>query len=178
MKKQIVNIPLGELRINPFTLWEKDWLLLTSGDFAKASYNSMTVGWGSFGYLWKKPIVMVVVRPTRFTYKFIEDYSTFTLCGFPEEYRKALTFLGTKSGRDSDKMDACGLTPIFADTVESPTFKEADLSIEVKKIYLHDFNPGKFLDPQIEKQYPSKNYHRMYFGEIKKINGDLKKYSV
>jgi len=31
---------------------------------------------------------------------------------------------------------------------------------------------NKFLDPRLENKYPSKDYHRMYYGEILSISGE------
>ncbi|OQX83491.1 hypothetical protein B6D60_10405 [candidate division KSB1 bacterium 4484_87] len=129
-------------------------------------YNTMTVAWGSFGVMWNKPFAHVVVRPTRFTFEFMEKFDTFTLTGFPEKFRDALTLLGTKSGRDGDKISEAGLTPIAATKVAAPAFAEADLVVECRKIYWQDFDPGHFQDKSIDENYPLKDYHRIYFGEI------------
>lgn len=177
MNQPLREIPIKKLKINAFDLWDTNWLLLTSGDFLKGSYNAMTVAWGSIGNMWNLPIAMVVVRPTRYTYGFINTYPTFSLCGFSKEYRKALNLLGTKSGRDGDKISESGLTPIVSEKIDAPTFREAELSIECRKIYFHDFTPGQFLDERIEKHYPLKDYHRMIFGEILKVRGNANLYS-
>lgn len=130
----------------------------------------MTVAWGSLGAMWNKPFVQVVVRPVRYTYEFMERYDTFTLCAFPEAYRKALSLLGSKSGRDSDKIAESGLTPIPSTKVTAPGFAEADLIVECRKIYWDDFDPAHFLLPEIAQNYPQKDYHRVYFGEIVAIH--------
>ena len=94
------TIPIDKFNSNIFKLWDKQWFLLTSGDFEKGDFNTMTVAWGYFGMMWSKPTAVVVVRPVRHTYNFIEKYDTFTLTAFPSKYKKALNLLGTKSGRD------------------------------------------------------------------------------
>jgi len=147
-------------------LWDKRWLLLTSGDFANRDFNTMTVAWGSFGVMWGKPFAQVVVRPTRYTFEFMEKYETFTLCAFPDEYKKALSLLGSRSGRDGDKIKQAGLTPKASQNIAAPCFAEASLIVECNKIYWQDFEPANFISPQIEKNYPRKDYHRVYFGEI------------
>jgi flavin reductase (DIM6/NTAB) family NADH-FMN oxidoreductase RutF len=152
-------------------IWKNQGMLLTSGDFKKGHFNTMTVGWGSLGVMWVKPFVQVVVRPTRYTYEFTEKYNNFTLCAFPKEYRKALTLLGTKSGRDSDKIKESDLIPRESKEVSSPGFAEANLIFECKKIYWDDFKPENFLHPNIDKNYPQKDYHRIYFGEVLAIWG-------
>jgi len=145
-------------------------MLLTSGDFAAGHFNTMTVGWGSLGVMWGRPFVQVVVRPTRYTYGFMEQYESFTLCAFPKAYRQALQILGTRSGRDGDKIAEAGLTPIASTQVPAPGFDEADLIVECRKMYWQDMDPSHILDPTIEKHYVKKDYHRIYFGEVVAIN--------
>jgi flavin reductase (DIM6/NTAB) family NADH-FMN oxidoreductase RutF len=164
-------IPVNEILVRSHHLWAKQWLLLTSGDFAVGHYNTMTVGWGSLGTMWGKPFAQVVVRPSRFTFGFMEQNDDFTLCTFPEKFRKALNLLGTKSGRDGDKITAAGLTPIASTRISAPGFAEAELILECRKIYWDDMEPAQFLDPAIENHYPQKDYHRIYYGEILAVFG-------
>ena len=112
------------------------------------------------------------MRPTRFTYEFMEQYDTFTVCVLPEKHRKALQILGTKSGRGGDKIKEAGLTPIAVEGVAAPAFAEAELIIACRKIYWHDTLPEHFLDPEIDHNYARKDYHRFYFGEALSILGE------
>jgi flavin reductase (DIM6/NTAB) family NADH-FMN oxidoreductase RutF len=164
-------ISFHNLRANVHLIWSKQGMLLTSGDFAAGQFNTMTVGWGSLGVMWSRPFVQVVVRPTRYTYQFMERYDTFTLCAFPEAHRQALQLLGTKSGRDGDKIAEAGLTPIASTQVAAPGFAEANLIVECRKIYWQDMDPTHFLEPAIDNHYAKKDYHRIYFGEAVVING-------
>jgi flavin reductase (DIM6/NTAB) family NADH-FMN oxidoreductase RutF len=164
------------IKPNDFTvkinnLWKNKWFLLTSGNFEKNHFNTMTVAWGYFGVMWNKPMAVVVVRPGRFTFEFMEKYDTFTLAAFDKKYKKDLNLLGTKSGRDGDKIAETKLTPMASSIVEAPAFKEAELLVECKKVYWDDFKPENFLDDSIHKNYPLKDYHRMYFGEVIEITG-------
>ena len=177
MAAALKNIAFEDFNPKIFKLWDKEWLALTSGDFAEKKFNSMTVAWGSFGIMWNKPFAMVVVRPTRHTFSFINKYDSFSLCAFPENYHEALNILGSKSGRDLDKIKAAGLTPAAMEQIAAPGFLEADLVLQCKRMYWEDLNPERFLDPAIEKNYPKKDYHRMVFGEILSIQGDEDKYS-
>lgn len=164
-------IPYDQLLVRSHHLWAKQWLLLTAGEFPEGRYNTMTVGWGSLGRMWGRPYAQVVVRPSRYTYGFMERYDSFTLCTFSEDYRRALNLLGTKSGRDGDKITEAGLTPIPSTRVAAPGFAEAELILECRKMYWDDMNPAHFLDPGIEANYPRKDYHRIYYGEILAIYG-------
>ena len=172
MSSENVRINTKDFHTSIFNLWDHDWLLLTSGDFHTGKYNAMTVAWGGLGIMWNMPIAMVVVRPSRYTYEFINAYDTFTVCGFPPTYRHALSLLGTKSGRDGNKIKESGLTPITHAIAAAPGFKEANLVIACRKSYFADFDPAHFMDERIEKQYSGSDYHRMLYGEILSIEGD------
>lgn len=165
------RIPIDEFQVRSHHLWDTHWLLLCAGDLSVENFNMMTVAWGSFGTMWHRPFAQVVVRPTRHTFEFTEQYDSFTLCAFPEACRPVLKIMGTRSGRDMDKVRESGLTPLPSLEVESPGFAEAELVVECRKMYWDDFDPDRFLDPAIDKNYPQKDYHRIYFGEIRAVRG-------
>jgi len=108
------------------------------------------------GTIWDKPFAQVVVRPTRYTFKFINEYDTFTLCGFGEEHRSAMNLIGSKSGRVCDKIKESGLTVVPSQVVAAPCFAEAQLVLECRKIYWQDFDPTHFLSPDIPTKYPQR----------------------
>lgn len=166
-----IPIAVEDFIIHAHAAWGTQWMLLTAGDFSTGHFNAMTVAWGSFGTMWRTPFAQVVVRPTRYTYEFIERYPTFTLCGFPSAYRAALQLLGTVSGRDRDKIAEAELTPQTASRVAAPGFAEAELIVECRKMYWDDIKPDHFLNSDINKHYPRKDFHRIYFGEILAITG-------
>jgi len=168
------KIPSEKLHLLPFDIWQNQGLLLCSGDIENQRYNAMTIGWGSVGIMWQMAFIQVVVRPSRYTYEFMEEFDHFTVCAFPEKYQKALQILGTKSGRDGDKIKEAGLTVQSSQKVSSPSFSEAELIFECRKMYWDDFKPDHFLNPIIQKQYPEKDYHRVYFGEILLTVGEEK----
>ena len=62
-------------------------------------------------------------------------------------------------------MKGIDLTPVKSPS-GSVYFEEARLVLDCRKIYIHDLDPANFIDPKIEKEYPDKDYHRMYIGEI------------
>lgn len=161
-------------QVQPHHLWDKQWLVLTCGDFHSGKFNSMIVGWGGFGTMWNKPFAITVVRPQRYTYEFMEKYDSFTLSAFSKKYKKALDILGTKSGRQMDKYRETGLTPIPSAQISAPGFDEAELIIECRKSYWQDMDPSHFLLTSIPAQYPNNDFHRIYFGEIVAIFGTEK----
>jgi len=158
-----------DLLLPSVDVWFRRWFVLTAGDMLR--FNSMTVGWGSVGGIWEVPFVQVVVRPVRFTFGFMNEFDEFTLCSFPPKYRKDVAILGSKSGRDGNKIALTRLTPIKSEVVAAPCFKEADLVIECRKIYWQDLDERNFLSPQIMENYPQRDFHRVFFGEILRIRG-------
>ncbi|APF19814.1 flavin reductase [Caldithrix abyssi] len=167
--KSFNEVDVKSLNFNVFSLFDDRWLLLTAGQFSNKAFNTMTISWGSMGIMWNRPFAQVVVRPTRFTFQFMNRFDYFTLCAFPEAYRPALSLLGTKSGRDGDKIAEAGLTPFPLPEEKSVAFEEADLIVVCKKIYQDDFHPENFLDPAIEDNYAQNDYHRIYFGEVVRV---------
>lgn len=163
MDKELKAIKVNELTDNVFSLIGKDWMLITSGTVD--NYNTMTASWGGMGYLWNKNVCFIFVRPSRYTYEFMEQNDTFSLNFFTDEWRNALTICGKKSGRDIDKAKETGLKPIPGNN-QTTSFEQARLIIECKKLYFQDIIPEQFLDPSLEKNYNGGDYHRMYVGEI------------
>ena len=159
-------IEIAQLQVRPHHLFHHQWALLTSGDFEKKDFNTMTISWGALGTMWSKPFAFVAVRFSRHTFNFMEKYETFTVSAFPKKHHKALSVLGTASGRDRDKILESGLTPEPGTIAAAPTFKEAELVIECQKMYADDLNPAHFLDEGIYRHYPNRDFHRIYYGEI------------
>lgn len=158
------RIDVSALSQNVFTAIGQQWMLLSAGDREKA--NTMTVSWGGLGVLWGKNVATVYVRPQRYTYEFMEKGDTFTLSFLGEEWREALKLCGSKSGRDVDKFQASGLTLAYG-AGDTPYLQEAQVVLVCKKLYFDDIEPSHFLDGDIDgKNYPGKDYHRMYIGEI------------
>lgn len=136
--------------------------LLTAGTIDK--FNTMTIGWGVTGVLWGKDVFIAYVRPSRYTYQFMEENDYFTISFYDDEYKKELGYLGTKSGRDTDKVKDVCFTPV--EVGESISFKEANLTILCKKIYYQDLDEKLFPEEVVKKYYPNDDVHRYYIGEI------------
>lgn len=162
------KINITEWADNAVKLISENWMLISSGN--KDKFNTMTASWGGIGYLWNKPVVYVFVRPERYTFEFIEKYDTFTLTFYSDEYKKALGILGTRSGRNSDKITESGLTPCFTES-ENPCFSEARITIECKKLYSTMLTEDAFEDKSlIDKWYTQKGgLHKMYVAEVLNI---------
>ena len=136
-----------------FEMFRKQWGLVTGGN--QEHFNSCTIGWGSLGTLWTTrggtgSVATVFVHHGRYTCDVLKESDYFTVSFFPEEYKKALTIMGTVSGRDHDKPKEANLTP--TPIGECMTYEEASLTIYCKKIYQSRMN----------KEGIAKEYQEMY----------------
>ncbi len=128
--------------------------------------NTMTIGWATIGYVWRKPIMMVAVRLNRHTFKLIETATDFTVSIPATDMQEEIMFCGTKSGRDYDKFKECNLQVLASQKVVSPIIKAPGLHYECKIVYKSAMDPA-YLDEEYDvKIYPEKDYHTLYFGEI------------
>ena len=154
-----------DLNANVFSQFDKGWALLTAG--SKDDFNTMTISWGGMGTLWSRPVVTVYVKPIRHTYEFMEKSDYFTVSFFPEEYKEALGILGTKSGRDCNKVELSGLTPV--EVQHSMSFREASRTLVCRKLYHQDLDASQVPEDAQERYYKNEPIHRMYIGEVVEI---------
>lgn len=159
----LTKVELSSLKLNPFDMIGKQWMLISAGNEQK--WNTMTASWGGLGVIWGAPTATAYIRESRYTKEFVDAGEYFTLSFLAEGHRDALNLLGSKSGRDIDKMQGGGLTPVFVEG--QPSFEEAETVFVCKKRYAGDLAAKDFLDPAIDpKWYSTHDYHKMYLGEI------------
>jgi flavin reductase (DIM6/NTAB) family NADH-FMN oxidoreductase RutF len=147
---------------NVFDRIQKTWMLVTAGTLS--SWNTMTANWGGLGHLWNRDVAFVFVRPTRYTYEFIENAGCLTLSFFDEQWRDALKVCGSSSGRDVDKAAMTGLKaaeprPGYVG------FEQAELTFACRVIHKQDVDPAGFIEPSLAGNY-NNDYHRIYVAEI------------
>lgn len=161
MKK---NIPYNENLDKVLDQIKKGaFLTVKSGDIL----NTMTIGWASFGIIWNKPILMVMVRKSRYTYNIIEKADNFTVSvPINVDLKKALVYCGTYSGRDVDKFKEANLTQKKSQVVISPIIKDCDYHYECKILFSQPMNSGPFDEILNKRFYPTDDLHTIYFGEI------------
>lgn len=160
------EISVSQLNINPMTMISDEWMLITAGT-KEGGYNTMTASWGHLGAIWNKPTSVCYVRPQRYTKEFMDREELYTLSFFPG-CKKELAYLGTHSGRDEDKVAKVGLTPAFGDGYTY--FEEARLVLVCRKLYRAPLIEEGFIDkPVITENYPDRDYHDLYIGEIIKV---------
>ena len=141
---------------------EGDGILLVAGD----PPNPMTIGWGTIGIIWHMQIFTVYVRPIRYTFHLMENSKDFTVNVLSGEYKKQLNFCGTKSGRDLDKIEKCGLTLEKSFKVSTPHILESHIHYECRVVHRHRIDPGMLDQRIIRRYYPLKDFHMVYYGEV------------
>ena len=145
-----------------FELFDKQWALLSAGN--KDKFNMMTISWGGLGTLWNKPVATVYVRTSRLTHDFMDDNEYFTVSYYSESYKKTLSVLGAKSGREMDKMNVEGLTAVEAG--DSVTFKEAEITLVCRKLFKQQIDVDKMPADVVDRFYTGIAPHDMYIGEV------------
>ena len=130
--------------------------------------NSMTIGWGTLGIVWEKPVFIAYVRTCRFTHEMLQGNGEFTINvpvgDFP---RKALGLLGSKSGRDMDKIAAAGLTLVEPNVISVPGLREFPLTLECRVLY-RQTQEEELLGDEVKCRFYSieKGPHTAFYGEI------------
>ncbi len=132
---------------------------------AKDRQNVMTIGWAMFGYVWRRSVMMVAVRNSRFTYGIIEGADSFSVSVPTGNMQKELNFCGSKSGKQFDKFQECHLKVIQARKGNSPILEIPGYHYQCRIVYKTPMDP-KFLAKDLESLYPAKDHHTLYFGEI------------
>ena len=164
----MIQIQPEEITGSVFERIGKQWMLLTAGD-ARGQFNTMTASWGGFGVMWGKPVAFCVVRPQRYTFGFMEAAERYTLSFYPETCRDALNLCGARSGRDTDKPAAAGLTPARLDS-GAWTFEQAEITVECKKLYADMLKEGAFTgSAEIGQFYPNQDFHKLYIGSVEAV---------
>ena len=148
---------------NPIVKVGDEWMALAAG--REGDFNAMTIGWGTWGVLWGRPVVTVYVSSSRHTHSFMERNEYFTVTGFPEQYRQALSYIGSHSGRDGDKLADAGLTAEFTE-LGNPIFREADLAVECRLLYKEVLDVEQVPDRVKDMYDRGVGPHSMYIGEI------------
>ena len=141
-----------------------EWMLISAGD--KSGYNMMTASWGFMGEVWGNDSVIVLIRPHRYTMEYINNNDYFTL-SFYGDNKAIHTVCGSKSGREVNKTELTGLTPVFSDN--TVYFEEARMVIVCKKQYVSKFEENNFCDKEPLSCYTAGDYHNIIVGKIEKV---------
>ena len=160
-----LNVPYDTYLQETLSALSRPGLLLVSAG-ADGKPNAMTIGWGTIGIIWGKPIFTVLVRPSRYTYQLLEQSDSFAVCVPSKTLHSAVNFCGTRSGRDYDKFAECNMTPLPSTRVSAPGITECPIIYECQIVHTNDVIPANLTSEIQSSAYPGGNFHRIYFGEI------------
>ncbi len=127
--------------------------------------NTMTISWWSVGFIWKRPVLTVAVRPTRHTFELIQKAQDFTVTIPVPDLPEALNVCGAISGRDQDKFNAAHLQTEAAQKTSSPVIAAPGIHYECR-ILLRSAMDHRQMASELDVFYPKKDYHTFFFGEI------------
>ena len=150
-------------------------ILLTTA--AGEKVNSMVIGWGTLGVNWGRPVFAAYVRVGRFTRELLDQNPCFTVnVPLHDPDKNVIAVCGGKSGRDLDKLAACGLHTVPGEQISVPAIEEFPLTLECRVIYRQLQEPA-LLPAEIRSRYypadkdssfagSNQDAHVTYFGEI------------
>lgn len=140
----------------------KNGLLLVAGQKG----NPMTIGWGTIGIIWGKPVFIVLVRPSRYTFKLMEKFSEFSVNVPPGRLNREVAICGSKSGRDTDKIKECSFTLEKGKMISVPYIKECLMHYECRTVHKNKVIKTELDEKTVKSYYPGSDLHTIYFGEI------------
>ena len=126
--------------------------------------NVMTIGWATVGIIWGRPVAVVLVRPSRYTYEFIEDSKVFTINVPTPEMKKFVSLCGTSSGREVDKL--AQVQTSMGQEIDCVTIDTCPLVYECRVAHWNDIQPDTLLPKIRSGAYARGNFHRLYYGQI------------
>jgi len=117
--------------------------------------NIMTAAWGGICCS-KPPAICVSLREATYTYANIVVHGAFTVNVPSVDYATQADYVGIASGRDVDKFDVAGLTPVRSKLVDAPYVAEFPLNLECTlihtlKIGLHTLFVGEIVDVKADE---------------------------
>lgn len=159
------EIEYKEIQENLEEKLKNDWALVTAG--SPDDFNMMTISWGAFGTLWNDDMATIYIRESRHTINYLEKEDYFTISFYGKEYRKALGICGSKSGKDTNKLEMIGFSPLYD---KAPYFEEANIVLVCRKVAKTDFKNSVIYDENIvQDNYKDGDFHIMYNGIIEKV---------
>lgn len=131
-------------------------VLVSCGD-SPDNFNVITISW--VGTICTNPAMCYIsVRPERHSYDLIKNSGEFVINLTTEDMAFATDWCGVKSGKEVNKFEAMGLTPVMGEMVKAPIIKESPLCIECRvkeivKLGSHDMFIAEVLNVQANKKF-------------------------
>lgn len=117
--------------------------------------NLLTIAWTGVDCS-DPPTIHVSIRPSRFSHRMIKESGCFTVNLPVQKILRQVDLCGVISGRDGDKFERAGLTPLPSTVVEAPIVAECPINLECKVL-----------------QIVPLGVHEMFIGEIVARHADI-----
>ena len=129
--------------------------------------NTMTIAWGGINLIWNKQVFVAYVRYSRYTYDMLQNTDEFTISvPIDNNLRKELGICGTKSGRNTNKIEECNFTMANGRIVDTPIISDCELHFECKVIYKQAMEPNSIPKDILKRNYTNNDFHVIFYGEI------------
>jgi len=128
--------------------------------------NPMTIGWATVGIIWGKPVLTVLVRPSRHTFSLISKHDEFVVCVPEPGMSKELSICGTRSGRDIDKFAECGFTKENGLKVSVPHIAQCPMHYECRIVHRNNVSRETLINGLDSQYYPDGDFHTVFYGEM------------
>ncbi len=129
--------------------------------------NTMTIAWGGINIVWNKRVFVAYVRYSRDTYNMVNNADEFTISiPLNKDLKKELGYCGTKSGKDTNKINDCDLKLKDSRVINTPILSDCEMHYECNVIYKQAQEPNSIPKEVLKKYYPNNNFHVIFYGEI------------
>jgi len=140
--------------IGPRTIIQPNPVLIIGSYDPSGQPNIMTAAWGGICCS-KPPCAAVSLREATYTYGNIQHHKAFTINIPSTAFVKEADYAGIYSGKQENKFEALGLTPVKSDVVNAPYVKELAVVLECEVLKVVEIG-----------------LHTQFIGEIKDIKAD------
>ena len=130
-------------------------VMVTCGTMDKP--NIFTAAWT--GIINSEPAMTYIsIRPSRYSYEIIKEHKEFVINLTTKETLKAADFCGVKSGRNVNKFQETGLTPLACKKVKAPMIDQSPLSLEcrvteIKPLGSHDMFLAEIIAVNVDDDF-------------------------
>jgi len=106
-------------------------VVLVSCQSKDGKSNIITIAWCGV-VASNPPTIGIGVRPSRFSHKIIEETKEIAINIPTKQLLEKVDFCGMVSGKDIDKFQEAGFTPLPANHIKAPLIKECPVNLECK----------------------------------------------
>ena len=146
---------MSKVKFKPGTMIYPLPAVIVSCGETKEEYNATTVAWTGT-LCTEPPMCYVSLRKTRLSHSIISRTRHFVINITTEQMCRATDWCGVRSGRDFNKFEQTGLTPIQAPDVRAPYIEESPLCVEcevveVRELGSHDMFIADIVSVDVEE---------------------------